>query len=117
MRYGANITHWVGTTGTAIGTGQANTTAIVGQSGCASGAARLCNDLIEDSYADWYLPSKDELYKLYLNHVAIGGFAADVYWSSSESSAVSAWGQDFGDGGQGSGLKYTPIRVRAVRAF
>jgi len=44
----SNITNFLlGTTGTALGTGQANTTAIVGQAGCTSGAAKLCDDLTE----------------------------------------------------------------------
>ena len=34
----------VGTTGTAIGTGQANTTAIIGQAGHTTSAAKLCDD-------------------------------------------------------------------------
>lgn len=42
----SNITDVViGTTGTAIGTGQANTTAIIGQAGHTNSAAKLCNDL------------------------------------------------------------------------
>jgi len=113
----SNITALVGTTGTAIGTGQANTTAIVGQSGCTSGAAWLCNDLIEGSYSDWYLPSKDELNKLYLNQVAIGGFAETTYWSSSEFNANTAWLQNFTNGLQYSPNKNNNNRVRAVRAF
>jgi hypothetical protein len=36
----------IGTTGTAIGTGQANTTAIIGQAGHITSAAKLCDDLI-----------------------------------------------------------------------
>jgi uncharacterized protein (TIGR02145 family) len=36
----------VGTTGTAIGTGQANTTAIINQAGHTDSAAKLCDDLI-----------------------------------------------------------------------
>jgi uncharacterized protein (TIGR02145 family) len=36
----------IGTTGVAIGTGQANTTAIIGQAGHIDSAAKLCNDLI-----------------------------------------------------------------------
>jgi hypothetical protein len=108
----------VGTTGTAIGTGQANTTAIVGQDGCTSGAAWLCNDLTEGGYSDWYLPSKDELNKLYLNQVAIGGFADYAYWSSSEFDAGTAWAQYFGSGDhQDDYPKYVDLRVRAVRAF
>jgi hypothetical protein len=115
----SNITNTlVGTTGTALGTGQANTAAIVGQAGCTSGAAKLCDDLTEGSYSDWYLPSRDELDKLYINKVAIGGFADNSYWSSSENSAYKAWIQHFYDGGQyGSGKANAHYRVRAVRAF
>jgi uncharacterized protein (TIGR02145 family) len=36
----------IGSTGTAIGTGQANTTAIIGQAGHIDSAAKLCDDLI-----------------------------------------------------------------------
>jgi len=36
----------IGTTGTAIGTGQANTTAIIGQAGHTDSAAKLCDDLL-----------------------------------------------------------------------
>ena len=102
--------------GILIGTGQTNTTAIVGQSGCVSGAAWLCNNLNEGGYTDWFLPSKDELSKLYLNKVAIGGFADKFYWSSSELNALTAWGQSFNSGG-GYGSKSSTFRVRAVRAF
>ena len=87
--YDQSIATWgcsgplIGGTSTAFGTGQANTTAIV--KGCSEVgiAARLCNDLVLGGYSDWYLPSIDELNKLYINRVAIGGFANDYYWSSS----------------------------------
>ena len=36
----------IGTTGIAIGTGQANTAAIIGQAGHTDSAAKLCNDLV-----------------------------------------------------------------------
>ena len=107
----------VGTTGTAIGTGQTNTTAIVGQAGCAGGAAKLCDDLTLNTYSDWYLPCKDELNKLYLNRVAIGGFANNRYWSSSENNAKKAWNQNFNNGNQNNNNKNNNRRVRAVRAF
>jgi len=114
----SNITDTlVGTTETAIGTGQANTIAIVGQDGCTSGAAKLCDDLTEGGYTDWFLPSKDELNKLYLNHAVIGGFAVAAYFSSSESNATDAWGQSFSSGFQGYDDKYRSGYVRAVRAF
>ena len=115
--------HWyngsyvvTGATGTAIGTGQANTTAIVTIQGAGSYAAQLCNDLTVGSYSDWFLPSKDELDKLYTNRVAIGGFADYTYWSSSEISADHAWCHVFSNGLQASSFKGT-YRVRAVRAF
>jgi hypothetical protein len=122
--------HWyngsyvvTGATGTAIGTGQANTTAIVTIQGAGSYAAQLCNDLTVGSYSDWYLPSKDELNKLFLNRLAIGGFAAPYsYWSSSEYDANPAdyrwaWCQSFNMGLQTFNGKQDTIRVRAVRAF
>ena len=106
-----------GATGTAIGTGQANTTTIVTIQGAGSYAAQLCNDLTVGGYNDWFLPSKDELNKLYINKVAIGGFADHNYWSSSEGFAFYAWVQYFYSGNQGYNRKYFTIRVRAVRAF
>jgi hypothetical protein len=43
----SNITNLlIGTTGSAIGTGQANTTAIINQAGHTDSAAKLCDDLI-----------------------------------------------------------------------
>ena len=106
-----------GAIGTAIGTGQDNTTAIVTIQGAGSYAAQLCNDLTEGGYDDWFLPSKDELNKLYINRDAIGGFAEDYYWSSSEYDASNAWDQLFINGYQNYNGKYVTLPVRAVRAF
>jgi hypothetical protein len=115
-----------GADGTALGSGNQNTIDIVAQNGAGSTfAAGLCSNLVEGGYSDWYLPSKDELNKLFLNHVAIGGFETTTrpyYWSSSEiqGAASSAWGQKFDDDYQSQygvdKLKNT-FRVRAVRAF
>lgn len=105
-------------TSTAIGTGQANTTAIV--NGCSQTgiAAQFCNDLVLDGYSDWYLPSKDELNKLYINRTAIGGFVGSHYWSSSEYGGSNAWRQCYNDGIQDSGDgRYYQNYVRAVRTF
>ena len=106
-----------GAIGITLGTGNQNTTDIV--SGCAATgiAARLCSDLVLNGFSDWYLPSKDELNKLYMKRVLIGGFAGFTYWSSSQVSANTAWGQDFSDGYQFSGLKNALGYVRAIRAF
>ena len=108
----------LGNTGTAIGAGSTNTDHIIAQNGggstYAAGLARACSD---GGYSDWYLPSKDELNKLYLNQSAVGGFAAGWYWSSSEFAASYAWYQDFSSGYQWGNAKSNGPRVRAVRSF
>jgi hypothetical protein len=108
-----------GATGTAIGTGLANTNAIIASQGATatSYAAGLARAYAGGGYTDWYLPSKDELNKLYLNRIAIGGFASNDYWSSSESGGYFAWVQDFSDGIQYYGNKLNTVYVRAIRAF
>jgi len=118
----------VGYGGTSLdyGTGQANTNAMKAQTGYTGGAAKVCDDYAiivgEVTYDNWFLPSRDELIKLYINKVAIGGFTDNYYWSSSEYSgpgggASYAWNQSFGDGYLDSYDKYGTDRVRAVRYF
>ena len=87
--------------------------------GCATAgiAARLCGDLVQGGYSDWYLPSKDELNLLYLNRTAIGGFADNDYWSSTEFDGNTAWSQSFVDGFQANYDKNYTLYVRAIRAF
>jgi hypothetical protein len=106
-----------GATGTAIGTGNTNTNAIVSSQGAGSYAAKLCADLTLNGYSDWYLPSKDELKKLYLNKAAIGGFTDNAYWSSSESSVDHAYCTYFSNGNQISEYKSYSYFIRCVRAF
>ena len=119
----SNITSTlIGTTGTAIGSGESNTNAIIGQSGHTASAAKLCYDLVVTSegtpYSDWFLPSKDEIYLLYAQRVVVGGFANGGYWSSSEYANNLAWFQYFTtNGDQLNYYKYYPYYVRAVRAF
>jgi hypothetical protein len=107
-----------GAIATAMGAGNANTNTIVSAQGNGSYAAQLCYDLVLNGYSDWYMPSKDELNKLYMNRTAIGGFAAVGYWSSSEYINDHAWFQDFYDGSQHAGNKAsTSPSVRAIRSF
>jgi hypothetical protein len=108
-----------GATGTAIGTGFANTNTIITSQGAtatsyAAGLARAHNG---GGFTDWYLPSKDELDKLYDNRVAISGFNSAFYWSSSENGSMSAWEQSFVNGDQNDNFKFSTYNVRAVRAF
>ncbi|MDP1728198.1 MAG: DUF1566 domain-containing protein [Bacteroidota bacterium] len=107
----------IGDTATALGAGMANTNAIVNSQGAGSYAAKLCYDFVSGGYSDWYLPSKNELNKLYLNKTAIGGFSAFNYWSSSESDVNNAKYQIFSNGSQLKYDKNIPLYVRAVRSF
>ena len=112
-----------GNTNTGIGTGLANTTAMMNQNGYDGGAAKVCFDymIIEGgvTYDDWFLPSKDELNKMYENLYENGfvGFVAGYYWSSTELDYYFAWTQFFLDGYQYYDDKYINGGVRAVRAF
>lgn len=108
-------------TATAVGTGKANTQTIIKAQGEGNYAAQLCNDLTLSDYSDWFLPSRSELNKMYINLYlkGLGGFTSGNYWSSSESDARGAWFQGFGKGYYlGGEIKGSAVgRVRAVRAF
>lgn len=108
-----------GATGTAIGAGLANTNSIISSLGetTTSYAAGLARAYKGGGYDDWYLPSKDELYKLYLNKVMIGGFTNTNYWSSSEQDYDFAYKRNFINGDQNFNNKVNAFNVRAIRAF
>jgi hypothetical protein len=109
-----------GASGTAIGTGMANTTAIINNQGSGTGhAAGLARAHNGGGYTDWYLPSKDELNQMFLNKTTIGNFRPDAaYHSSSEIQYYFAWQQYFVNGNQIS-TQYKDIQqwVRAIRTF
>lgn len=105
----SNITNvLIGTTGTAIGTGQANTTAIIAQT------------VVFD---DYYMPSKDELQLLIDYMYSIPGRTPDDYagmiWSSSEYSATGAWRYNFSAQLWENNMKvtYMPNAPDAIRTF
>lgn len=129
-------------TQTLLGQGLDNTLSIIAASGGASltnFAAGLASSYRGGGYTDWYLPSKDELNKLYLNRDIIGGFATSglaAYWSSSLKGTINfkdftefakgisnGWVQlFFSSGGDLGGLQKelgisNARRVRAVRVF
>jgi hypothetical protein len=107
-----------------IGAGLKNTAIIIANQGPVDGndfAATVCNEYSvsvgDTTYGDWYLPSKYELNLLHLQRTVVGGFASEIYWSSTEVDDDFAWGQYFGGGTQASGPKNFDVNVRAVRAF
>ena len=115
---GSNVD--TGATATAIGTGMPNTQKIINIQGEGSYAAKICFDLTQGGYSDWFLPSKDELNLMYENLYlkSFGSFKPDGYWSSSEGVAGLAWVQYFDNGLQDSFSKvFGLLRVRAMRAF
>ena len=112
-----------------IGTGLENTNAIVDQN-CQTEdggitAAQAALDAEINGYSDWYLPSRDELYQMYLNigqgglnaNNNIGGFQNSSYWSSSENSNNYAWGVGFSNGATYGASKNRTSKVRIIRAF
>jgi hypothetical protein len=76
--------------------------------------------------AGWYLPSIDELSKLYYNRFETnkafftGGntlLSNANYWSSTESNATNAYNFSFGNARADNRGKIEPFTVRGVRAF
>jgi len=120
---GSSVT--TGAIATAIGTGSANTDAIISAQGATetSYAAGLARAYTGGEYTDWFLPSKDELNQIYINKStleAVSGFNAftnTYYWSSTEHDSDDALMQLFYIGHQLNFSKGFTSTVRAVRAF
>jgi len=118
-------------TATAIGTGKANTSAILTNCKTPGIAADVANKYSTRTAGagQWYLPSKDELYEMWANRAAIDGSFSTWYWSSSEVEQIhiiDQWSSsvysDFSSyqtfsGWQVNGYKNSPLFVRPVRAF
>lgn len=108
----------IGTTNQFMCQGNINTMRIL--SGCSEAAiaARLCDDLKENGYSDWYLPSSEELIALYSNKSKIGGYLeGTAYWTSTEFDLYGAWTVVFDTGFSSASSKKVLNRVRAVRQF
>ena len=111
-----NRTEYVsGATNSELGTGKQNTASIIRFHGnYMSGYAALLATQAGNGY---FLPSKDELNKLYLNRAAMYNFSNGNYWSSTESTISTAWSQNFSDGSQNRYFKNLTLYVRAIKAF
>jgi uncharacterized protein (TIGR02145 family) len=105
---------FIGAIYSGLGLGRHNTDTLVLSLGIGNYAARVCYDLVR-GYSDWYLPSKDELNKLFLSKEKVH-LSPVYYWTSTENSASTAWAQDF-TGSQMALNKSTLNYVRAVRSF
>ena len=127
--YGANINYSTpieGARGHWVGQGKQNTIAIVNRCLEQGIAAKICSDMVVNGYDDWFLPSIDELRKLYENREAIGtgyiGYPPDErYWSSTEYEKSIAWHFSFYSGVASysgyMGHKNASNLVRAIRYF
>jgi hypothetical protein len=129
-----------GATAISLGQGSVNTLSIIaaataaGTLSLSTYAAGLASSFRGGDFTDWYLPSKEELNKLYINRESIGGFTTSgsivSYWSSSQNGTLdftslsllskgitSAWLHNFSTGDQSNLGKNNPRRVRAIRSF
>jgi hypothetical protein len=111
-------------TGDLIGTGAANTDRILLVLGDNSYAAKACADCPLDGHDNWFLPSKDELERMYtvLKINNLGGFAETHYWTSSQTynahhGMVFAWSVDFHSGALEDLAMMVEMRVRPARSF
>jgi hypothetical protein len=117
---------------TSIGSGVANTNAMVAAGKCASGAGNVARAYNGGGKSDWHLPSIDELLQMYAQKSTIGGFSlmteagtartTTSYWSSSENSSQSnnnyAQTWSFRDpGGSDNWTKSLQFGVRPIRSF
>ncbi len=117
--WGCSGTLIPGSQGTAVGTGMANTIALVADCTTAGIAAKLCSDLVASGYSDWYLPSREELNLMYekLKLQGLGGFSAVNYWSSTETTSTTGTIQSFSNGSITQASKSALFKVRAIRTF
>lgn len=109
--------------------GATNTSTIVNALGNGAYAAQLCDSFEVDSqgntpctagnvcYNDWFAPAADQLDTLFINRVAVGGFASAMYWSSTEVNANQGVAFNFDASGSFLGAKAALYNLRCVRVL
>ena len=118
----------IGSTAQSLWDGLSNSNAIVSQPGETSSAAALCLNYAVGAINDWYLPSIQELNKLWNNYLEVSKTLSqttgatqlqpDVYWSSTETNFFYAWYFYFFNGTSAvDGPKGNAHYVRAIRKF
>lgn len=104
-------------TATSLGSGKQNTQRIIDNCSQSGISARLCDAYESGGYSDWFLPSKDELEKIYEARDIIGNLSNVNYWSSSQVNENFSWMHSFANGYQGDNHRSNSLRARPVRYF
>lgn len=120
--WGCRGTNIIGADNTSIGSGNQNTNDILNSCQNSGIAAEICSNLTLNGYDDWFLPSIEELEKMYINLYLkdIGGFTHGKYfWSSTEVNQYNAYARQFSKSvsGYSNESKNYLYFVRAVRSF
>ena len=112
---------------TSIGAGAANTAAIVAANAAINTAADVVANASINGFNDWFLPSRDELYQIFLNQTIInitalangGASLGGTLWSSSQfsNSVGTAYFLGVSNGSLNGTSKLAQLNFRAVRAF
>jgi hypothetical protein len=100
--------------------GSSNTDRIIMNQGAGNYAAQICANYLGGNFADWYLPSNYELELLYNQRASFtlgAALSANVYWSSTESTATTASGRNLSTNAVTTPLKTAVNYVRAIRSF
>lgn len=94
-------------------------TADINTSGDAGAEDALENAFLDaEKYSDWYLATRYDLDKLYLNRHVIGGYSDFAKgWKKIEVSAINSWFTSFITGARFSNGKDDAAYVRVVRKF
>ena len=110
-------------TSAAIGTGMANTLAMMAIDTTPNKAHTKCRSYTGGGYSStttgWFLPSPDELYALYQQRAVIGTYVSDWYWTSDNS--PDRFQAQFVNLGTGERAQITQtvdtLYTRAIRAY
>ena len=89
-------------------------------------AAHWCYELAAAGQTDWFLPSREQLKRLYVAkdavNVALTAQSATLlnsgyYWSSTQANACEAWYVYFDNGETNTGVKSNAANVRPIREY
>lgn len=115
-----DMTNYLGANNDGIGTGYINSSIILSHSTIMNAALLSLNyqsGYNNGLHEDWFLPSNAEMYKLYENRIAIGGFNQRYYWTSTEFDNKMAIARDFNTSYLILKDKLTSLAVRPIRTF